>query len=161
MSSLVVVSYPSEETADKVMEELKALQKERLITLEDAAVVVRAANGKAKIKQAQNLVGAGALSGSFWGLLIGALFFMPWMGLAIGALSGALAGKLSDIGIDDSFIKEVGEAIEPGTSAIFMLIWRATEDKVIERLAPYGGKLIRSNLTAEQEKAIEEAFGQA
>lgn len=161
MSSLVVVSYPAEDTADKVIEELKVLQKERLITLEDAAVVVRKANGKTQVKQAHNLVGAGALNGSFWGLLIGALFWMPWMGMAIGALSGALSGKLADIGIDDKFIKEVSDTVEPGHSAIFMLIWHATEDKVIERLKPYGGKLIHSNLTVAQEKAIEEAFGEA
>jgi uncharacterized membrane protein len=149
------------DTADKVLEELKKLQKESLITLEDAAVVIRSADGKAKVKQAQNLVGAGALGGSFWGLLIGALFWMPWLGLAMGALSGALSGKLTDIGIDDKFIKEVSESIEPGNSAIFMLIWKATEDKVIERLKPFGGKIIHTNLSQAQEDAITEAFGQS
>lgn len=161
MGSLVVIAYPEEHTAEQVLEEVKKLVQENLLTLEDAAVVTRKGDGKPKIKQAQNLVGASALGGAFWGMLIGLIFWMPWLGLAVGALSGAISGKLADIGIDDRFIKEVGESLEPGGSALFLLVIRATADKAIERVAPYGGKIIHTSLSKEQEDAILEAFGQS
>src|SRR6056297_955480 len=135
MSSLVVLRFGDMGGAEAMRDKMYELQKRELITLEDAAVVVRKENGKAKVKQAHSLVGAGALGGAFWGMLIGLLFFAPWLGLIAGAAGGALSGKLGDIGVDDSFIKEVSETIEPGNSALFLLARDAEIDRITEEVA--------------------------
>ena len=109
MATMVVLAFKDETGAAQMRDKLAGLQKLQLISLSDAAVVVRRQDGKVKVKQAVSLVGAGALGGAFWGMLIGLLFFAPWLGLAIGAASGALGGALSDYGVDDKFIKEVGQ----------------------------------------------------
>jgi uncharacterized membrane protein len=90
-----------------------------LIQVDDAATAVRRMNGKVKVKQAKGLVGAGALGGAFWGMLFGLLFFVPFLGLAVGAATGALFGKAADFGINDEFIKQVSDSIQPGDSALF------------------------------------------
>jgi uncharacterized membrane protein len=159
MSELVVFAFPTETGAEEMGETVKSLQKQELIKLADAAYVVRKPDGKAKVKQAQSLVGAGALGGAFWGMLIGLLFFMPWLGLAIGAVTGALAGKFSDIGIDDNFIKEVGNTIEPGHSALFLLIAQWTEDKVLAELTKFDATVVRTSLSTEDEEKLKAAFG--
>jgi uncharacterized membrane protein len=158
-STLVVIKFDNEAGADRMREELGRLQKEELIKLDDAAVVVRRADGKVKVKQATSLVGAGALGGAFWGMLIGLLFFAPWLGLAIGAGAGALAASMQDIGVDDSFIKQVGASIQPGNSALFVLVREATTDRVLEELKPYGGEIIHTNLSSEDEARLKAAFG--
>jgi uncharacterized membrane protein len=158
-STLAVIKFNDETGADAMREELGRLQKEELIKLDDAAVVVRQADGKVKVRQATSLVGAGALGGAFWGMLIGLLFFMPWLGLAVGAASGALAGKMQDIGVDDNFIKQVGNSIQPGQSALFVLVREATTDRVIEDLKPFGGEIIYTNLSSEDEAKLKAAFG--
>ena len=114
MSDLIVLAFDTETGAQEMRDELMQLQKQKIIELEDAAVVVRKQDGKVKVKQAQSLVGAGALGGAFWGLLIGLIFMVPWLGLAAGALGGALGGSLTDTGVDDKLIKELGDTIEPG-----------------------------------------------
>ena len=129
-----------------------------MIELEDAAVVVKDKDGKVQLKQAVNLTTAGAVSGGFWGLLIGTLFFVPLAGAAIGAASGALGGALSDIGVDDDFMKELGETMQPGTSALFVLIRKVTPDKVLEDIAPYGGKVLRTSLTKDKEEELQEVL---
>ena len=142
-----------------MLDTIGRLQKMELITLEDAAVVVRPMKGKPKVKQAQSLVGAGALGGAFWGLLIGLLFFAPWLGLVAGAVGGALGGKLTDVGIDDKFIKEVGETIEPGHSALFLLVIEATRDKVLAELAKYDATVLQTSLSEEDDAKLRETFG--
>lgn len=159
MSELIVLAFKTDTGAAEALSELSALQKQELISLSDAATVVRKADGKVKVKQAVGLVGAGALGGAFWGMLIGLIFWMPWLGLAIGALSGAIAGKFSDIGIDDKFIKEVGATVEPGHSALFMLVERMTDDKVLPELQKYHPTVLRTNLSAEDEAKLKAAFG--
>ena len=156
---MIGFGFKTETGAEEMRDALPSLQKQQLLTLDDAAVVVRKADGKVKVKQAVSLVGEGALGGAFWGMFIGLLFFMPWMGLAIGAISGALAGKLSDVGVDDDFIKEVGAAIEPGTSALFLLVREATPDKVLDELTKFDAQVIRTSLTTEKEEALNAAFG--
>jgi uncharacterized membrane protein len=111
------------------------------------------------VKQAVSLVGAGALGGAFWGMLIGLLFWMPWLGLAMGALSGAVGGALSDHGIDDGFIKEVGNTIGRGNSALFLLIREATPDKLVDELKQFNGKIMQTSLSKEDEARLKEAFG--
>jgi len=158
MSNLIVVAFDNEYEADEMRERLGDLQKRELIKLDDAAVVVRKMDGKVKVKQATSLVGAGALGGSFWGLLIGLLFFAPWLGLAVGAVVGGLAGKFTDIGVDDNFIKEVGNSIEPGNSAIFLLVRRSVADKIIPELSQFNGRIIHTSLSKEAEERLREAF---
>jgi uncharacterized membrane protein len=158
MSDLVVLAFETEDGAAKMAEEIKNMQKMQLITLSDAATVVRPQNGKPKVKQAQSLVGAGALGGAFWGMLIGLLFFMPWLGLVAGAIGGAIGGKFTDIGIDDNFIKEVGNTIEPGHSALFLMVEDWTEDKVLDNLKEYNATVLQTSLSEEDEAKLKETF---
>jgi len=160
MSDLIVLAFNNDTDAFSMRDDLVDLQKQEVISLSDAAVVVRDQDGKAKVKQATSLVGAGALGGAFWGMLIGLLFFAPWLGLAIGAVTGALAGKFTDTGIDDKFIKEVGETIEPGHSALFLLVNKVTMDKVTPTLEKYDATIIQTSLSDEQEAKLGEMFHQ-
>jgi uncharacterized membrane protein len=158
MSNLIAMSFKDEQSAGLFLGELGELQKQQLIKLDDAATVVRNRDGKAKIKQARGLVGEGALGGAFWGMLIGLLFFVPILGMGLGAALGALAGKGADYGIDDSFIKDVSAKIQPGTSAIFMLVHDAEPDKVIGQLKKFNGEIIHTSLSNQQEAQLKEAF---
>ena len=155
MSSLIAVGFKDEFTADAVILELQKLQQEHLIDLEDAAVVIRNKEGKVKIKQTQELTATGALSGGFWGLLFGFIFFNPLLGWAVGALAGAVSGALTDIGIDDNFIRDVGSTITPGTSAIFVLVRQATADKVLEDLSKFEGTVLKTSLSKDDEAKLQ------
>ena len=159
MATLVVFAFKDETSADEMRDKLTGLQKMQLISLADAAVVVRRPDGKVKVKQAVSLVGAGALGGAFWGMLIGLLFLMPWLGLAIGAASGALGGALGDYGVDDKFIKEVGSTIEPGHSALFLLVESWTEDKVMDEIRGFDAEVLQTSLSKEDEARLRAAFG--
>jgi uncharacterized membrane protein len=159
MATLVVLAFKDETGAEQMRDKLKGMQKMQLISLSDAAVVVRREDGKVKVKQAVSLVGAGALGGAFWGMLIGLLFFAPWLGLAVGALSGALGGALSDYGVDDKFIKEVGNKIEPGHSALFLMVESWTEDKVLDELQGTDAEVLQTSLSYEDEEKLKAAFG--
>ncbi len=159
MSQMVVFAFKDEKGAEQMRDELGGLQKQQLITLSDAAVAVRRQDGKVKVKQATSLVGIGALGGAFWGMFIGLLFWMPWLGLAIGAASGALGGALSDTGLDDRFIKEVSNTIEPGQSALFLLVEDWTEDKVLDGLAQFDAKVLQTSLSRDDEAKLKAAFG--
>ncbi|ACK72162.1 membrane protein of uknown function UCP014873 [Gloeothece citriformis PCC 7424] len=156
MTDLIAIAYEDEFKAEEVRLTLAKLQREHLVELEDAAIVVKDQDGKVKLKQAINLPAAGATSGGFWGLLIGVLFLNPLLGAAVGAASGALAGALQDIGVDDNFMRELGETLQPGSSALFVLINKVTPDKVLEEVAPYGGKVLRTSLSKDQEKQLQE-----
>ncbi len=161
MSDLVVISFNDEYQADEVLLTLGRLQADHLIDLEDAAVVVRKQDGKMKIKQTQNLTVAGAVGGGFWGAFFGILFGGPLGFLVVGgttAAVGALMGKLRDIGVDDDFIKEVGDSLEPGSSAIFTLVISSTPDRVLESLQQYQGKVVRTSLSRDSEDALVQAL---
>jgi uncharacterized membrane protein len=160
VSNLVVLAFEKEDGAKKTLDEVANLQKQNLIKVEDAAVAVRHASGKVQVKQATSLVGAGALGGAFWGMLFGLLFFVPFLGLAVGAATGALFGKAADYGINDDFIRDVSEAVQPGNSALFLLVSEAQADKVVERLKPYGGKVIHTSLSKEEETRLKAAFSE-
>jgi uncharacterized membrane protein len=169
MSDLVCIAYKDPETADKVLNELRQLQVEQLIDLEDACVVVRDDSGKVHLKQAVNLTVAGAASGSVWGglfgLLIGMMFLNPllgWLtGAAVGAGAGAISGKLADYGIDDDFIKSLGSHIQPGTSALFVLVRKVTADKVVPEIQKYGGTVLKTSLSKEQDEQLRKALAAA
>jgi len=159
MSELIVFAFPTEDGAFSMDDTIHQLKKEELIDLDDAAVVIRKPDGKIKVKQAVHLVGAGAVGGAFWGMLIGIFFWMPWLGLAVGAVAGAITGAMSDYGINDDFIKEVGATIKPGGSALFLLISKWTEDKALERLKKFNATIVRTSLSKEDEQKLKAAFG--
>ena len=162
MSNLIVVTFDSENGAGDYLTKLSELQRGELIKLDDAATLVRNQDGKLKIKQAQSLVGAGALGGAFWGMLIGMLFWAPFLGAAVGGALGAAAGKASDYGIDDNFIKEVGHKVQPGNSALFVLVHDAQPEKVISQLKGIpGAQIVHTSLSPEQEQRLKDAFAAA
>lgn len=158
MADLVIVAYESEEKAEAARKKLLELQKEYLIELGDAVVAVRQADGSVKLNQLLNTTAAGAMSGGMWGALIGLLFLNPLLGAAIGAGGGALSGYLTDIGIDDNFLKDATSALTPGTAALCILVRKSTPDKVLPAMASFGGTVLRTNLSAEQEAKLRDAL---
>ena len=159
MSELMVFAFDSEDGAFQMRDKLLDIRKRRLVQLADAAVVVRRQDGKVKVKQLTNLVGGGALGGAFWGLLVSLLFTVPWLGLALGAAAGATIGGLTDYGVDDKFIKEVGSTIEPGHSALFLLIHEATMEKWMDELVEFRPTILQTTLSKADEAKLREAFG--
>ena len=163
MSSLVVVGFPTEAEADQVRRELVDLQRERLIALEDAVVVERDGEGRVHLRQAINLTAAGAVGGGFWGALVGLLFLNPLLGAAVGAGVGTLSGALADLGIDDGFLREIGDTLPAGGAALCVLLRDSTPDRVIERLrfhAP-NAQLLRTNLSHHDEERLRTMLDQA
>jgi len=158
MSTLVVVSYDNVYKAEEVRMTLRKLQKDYLIDLEDAVVAVKDDAGKVKLNQAINLTAAGAVSGGFWGALIGMIFMMPLLGAAVGAGAGAASGALTDVGIDDTFMKELAASMNAGTSVLFVLARKATPDKVLEELRGTGGRILKTSLTHEDEAKLQAAL---
>lgn len=154
MNNLVVIGFDDEQTAFKMRAELMTLQKDYLIDMEDVVVVTKNEAGEIKLHQAANLTATGAMSGGFWGLLIGAIFLNPLLGAAVGAGAGALSGKLADIGINDQFMKDIGETFQPGTSGLFILVRRVTPDKVLDALKGFEGKVIQTSLTKDKEEEL-------
>ncbi len=158
MSTLVVIGYENQFAAEEVRLKLRKLQSEYLLDLEDAVVATKDAAGKVKLNQAVNLTAAGALSGGFWGSLVGLIFLNPLLGLAVGAASGAVSGALTDIGIDDEFMKGLAATLKPGSSALFVLVRKVTPDKVLEQLAGTGGTVLKTSLSHENEARLQAAL---
>ena len=161
MSDLVAIVYPTEAKAEEVRQRLFQLQKEYLITISDAVVALKTDSGGIKLNQLVNTTAVGALSGSFWGLLIGVLFLNPVVGLAIGAASGALGGALTDFGIDDVFIKDLSKTLQPGNAALFVLIKQMTTDKVLKEIKDSGGIVLKTSLDETKEKVLRDALASA
>jgi uncharacterized membrane protein len=161
MSTLVVVGYNDPFKAEETRLKLIRMQREHLIDLEDAVVAIKDAKGKVKLHQAVNLTAAGAVSGGFWGSLIGLIFLNPLLGLAVGATAGAVSGALSDIGIDDNFMKELAATMTPGSSALFVLVRKSTPDKVLEEIRGTGGKILKTSLSHEDEAKLQAALSAA
>jgi uncharacterized membrane protein len=161
MSDLVVIVYPSEEKAEEVRKKLFELQKEYLIQLGDAVIATKSADGQVKLHQTFNTTAAGAVSGSFWGLLIGVLFLNPILGVAAGAAGGALGGALTDVGINDPFMKQLAESIKPGDAALFVLIKEMTADKVVAQIKGFGGTVLQTSLDETKEQALRNALASA
>ncbi len=160
MSTLIVVGYQDIHKAEEVRLQLWKLQRDYLLDLEDAVVVVKNDKGKVKLHQAFNLTSSGAINGGFWGSLIGLIFLNPLLGLAVGASAGAVSGALTDVGIDDNFMKELGTTLTPGSSALFVLLRSpsAAPDKVLEELKGTGGTLLKTSLSHEDEAKIQAAL---
>jgi uncharacterized membrane protein len=161
MSNLIAVAYPDPETAEGVRSELVEATKEHLLTLDDAVVVVHEADGQVKLRQAMSTTATGAAGGAVWGGLIGLLFLAPVVGMAVGAASGALGGKMADVGINDDFLKTLGEKLTPGSAALIILSQSNAPDKVLERVAKYGGEVIQTSLSNDQEQHLRSALGAA
>ena len=140
MSTLVVIGYDDQFKAEEVRLSLMKMQKDYLIDLEDAVVAVKDQKGKVRLHQAVNVTAAGAVSGGFWGALVGMLFLNPLLGMAMGATAGAVSGALTDVGIDDKFMKELAENMKPGSSTLFVLVRKSTPDKVLDEVKGTGAR---------------------
>jgi uncharacterized membrane protein len=161
MADLVEIAFPSEEKAEQVRQKLLDMQKEYLIELGDAVIAVKHPNGHVKLNQLFNPTVSGAASGTFWGALIGMIFLMPLAGAAIGAASGALGGALTDVGINDGFMKAAAQHLQSGDAALFLLIRKMTTDKVLAALQGEGGTVIRTSFDESKEGALRAALGGA
>lgn len=161
MRNLIVVAYPDELKAEQVRLDFLKLQREYLVELEDAVVAVRKTDGKVKLRQMYNLTAGGAVSGGFWGLLIGLIFLNPLLGAVIGMGTGAAAGALSDVGIDDKFMKELAASMKEGSSALFLLVRSEITDKVLDELKGTGGTIIKTSLSHEDESRLQTALDAA
>ncbi len=158
MSDLVFIAFPSEQKAEEVREKVLELQKEYLIELGDAVVAVKDDKGRIKLNQLMNTTAAGAVSGALWGTLIGLIFLNPLLGTAIGAASGALGGTLTDVGINDQFMKDAASALQPGSAGLFLLVRKMTTDKVLADLEGVGGTVMRTSFDETKEAALREAL---
>jgi uncharacterized membrane protein len=166
MSELIVVAFDDPNRADEVLTELRELQREYLVDLEDAVVAVRRPDGKIRLKQSVNLAGVSAASGGLWGALwgtfVGLLFLNPLVGFAIGTMvgagTGAIAGALTDYGIDDDFARGLAQTLPPNSSAIFALVRKMQPEKVLSELARFRGRVLRTSLSPEQEAKLSEAL---
>jgi uncharacterized membrane protein len=161
MADLVEITYPSEEKAEEVRQKLLDMQKEYLIELGDAVIAVKQPNGRVKLNQLFNPTASGAVSGTFWGALIGMIFLMPLAGAAIGAASGALGGKLADVGINDRFMRDAAQSLQSGNAALFLLVRKMTTDKVLAALQGEGGTVIRTSFDESKEEALRTALAGA
>jgi uncharacterized membrane protein len=169
MAELLVVAFDNSSDADRALDELRRLQREYLIDLEDAVVAVRRGDGGVELKQSVSLVGPGAatggLWGGLWGTLVGMLFLNPLVGFALGSMvgagTGALSAKLVDYGINDDFIRSLGKTLQPDTSALFVLVRKAQPEKVLSELSRFRGRVLRSSLSPEQEARLQAALSRA
>lgn len=161
MSNLIVIVYPTEAKAEEVRNKLFELQKEYLIKIGDAVIATKTDAGKVKLNQVVNTTATGAAQGSFWGLLIGLLFLNPLLGVAMGAGAGAIAGALTDVGINDAFMKELAAKLDPGKGALFLLVQDMTADKVLKEIEGYGGTVLKTSLDESKEQVLREALSRA
>lgn len=158
MSTLIAIGYPDETTATAAGDEAEQLAKDLLIQPDAIAVIRRDVNGHFHVTTNHHAVAGGTTYGMFWGLLFGMLFFIPVFGMAIGAGLGALMGKMAKTGIDKQFQEQVRDMLQPGTSALFLIVEKVTPDKAVEALSRYGGTVLKTSLSAEAEKELQEAL---
>lgn len=158
MSTLVAIGYPDETTATAASLEADRLSKDLILQPDAIAVIIRDREGKFHVTTNHHAVGGGASWGMFWGLLFGLLFFIPVMGMAVGAGLGALMGKFTKGSIDKQFSDQVRDMLEPGTSALFLVVEHVTPDKAVEGLSKYGGRVLKSSLSKETEAELQEAL---
>ena len=159
MSDLVAVAYPNLETAREVASNVGQAQKAHLIELDDMVIVERRGDGKIKLHQ-PSLAGVGATGGALWGGLIGLIFFVPLFGMAIGAAAGAAAGAMSDSGVDDKFMKDLGTKLESGGAAVILLVRQANMEKILSEVK-IPGEVIQTSLTEDSEQALRDALERA
>jgi len=158
MADLIVIEYDDMHKAEEVRLRLQKMQRDYLVDLEDAVIAVKDEKGKVKLNQIHNLTASGAVSGGFWGALIGLIFLNPLLGIAAGAAGGAIGGALTDVGINDDFMKKIASGFNNGSSALFVLVRKVTPDKVLAELEGTGGKVLRTSLTHEQQTKLQAAL---
>src|ERR1039457_2942363 len=158
MADLIAIGYPDEAPAEAAAEEARRLASDLIIEPDAIAVIVRDKDGKHHVHTQHHLVGAGATWGMFWGLLFGVLFFVPVFGIAIGAGLGALMGKVTKSGIDKQFQDQVRDMLKPGNSALFLMLEKVTPDKAIEAMSKYGGTVLKTSLSKDGEKELQDAL---
>jgi uncharacterized membrane protein len=158
MAELVAIGYPDETTASLAAEEVQRLAQDLIIEPDAVAVIVRDKEGKYHVHTSHHAVGGGATWGMFWGLLFGLLFFVPVFGMAVGAGLGALFGKVEKTGINKEFQEQVRDLVQPGTSALFVVVEKVTPDKAVDALSQYGGTVLKSSLSKEAEKELQDAL---
>ena len=161
MSELIVIGYDDPDKAEAAREALLGMACEYLVDVADAVVATADKDGKIKLNQMVNFGTVGATGGAFWGLLIGLIFFNSLLGVAVGAGAGALSSDLTDYGIDDRFMKDVANILQPGQAALFMMVRTNASDKVIERLGEKGGRVLRTNLDSDAENHLRREFEKA
>ncbi|MFD3687271.1 DUF1269 domain-containing protein [Nocardiopsis sp. NPDC058631] len=158
MAQLIVLGVADRDTAEEALDIAADLSGQHLLRLEDAAYAYKDAKGRPRIQQTIGTTGIGAIGGALWGTLIGLVFLNPLLGLAVGATTGAVAGKLTDVGIDDDMIRQIGAQLEQGRAAVFLLADSATADRAVEAFRPLHPTVIRTNLTRENEQELVEAL---
>jgi len=158
MSTLVAIAYNDPYRAEEVRTMLRKMHRDYLVDIDDAVVAVKDDKGRIRLDQPHNLTAAGAVRGGFWGALIGLLFMAPLLGIAVGAAAGAISGALTDVGINDAFMKELAATLKPGGSVLFALVRTATPDRVLDELKGTGGKILRSSLSHEDEARLQSAI---
>lgn len=160
MATLVAIGYPDEGTAEQARERVARLEADLVIQADQVASISRDVEGKYHVHTSHggSSAGAGAWWGGFWGFLFGLLFLIPFAGLALGAGMGALFGHLGEKGIDKAFQQQVRDYLQPGTSALFMVIEQVTPDKAIAALQQYGGTVIRTSLSEEDTRELQAAL---
>jgi uncharacterized membrane protein len=162
MSTLIVIGYEDETTADSAWTKLKQAESDYIVDLDNAAVIIHHADGKFDVHTGYNIVSTQTTWGFFWGALFGLLFFVPIFGMAIGAGMGVIMGVIEKSSIDKQFIEKVRDQVKPGTSALFMVLHDATPDKFMAAIEPFGGTVLQTSLSDEDEKKFQEALhGQA
>ena len=161
MTTLTVLKFDTAKGAENELEIIENLSKKQLIELQDAAIVTwPVGKKKPNTKHLTDLTGVGALSGAFWGMLFGLIFFIPLLGLVAGAAVGAISGSMTHIGIDEEFIKSIRSKVTEGTSALFLMTSNAVEDKVVEAMKQTKFELIASNLSKEEEDKLRATFAE-
>jgi uncharacterized membrane protein len=160
MATLVAIGYPDQTTAEQARQTVQQLEAELIIQADQVAAISRDPDGKYHVTTSHGGASAagGAWWGGFWGLLFGLLFFVPFAGLALGAGFGALFGHLGEKGIDKAFQEQVRDQLKPGTSALFLVIEQVTPDKATAALEQYGGTVIKTSLSDEDTKRLQEAL---
>jgi uncharacterized membrane protein len=163
MADLIAIGYPDETTADAAADEARRLARDLIIQPDAIAVIVRDKEGSYHVHTSHHAVGGGAAWGMFWGFLFGLLFFIPVFGMAIGAGMGALMGKVAKTSIDKQFRDQVRDMIQPGTSALFLMLEKVTPDKAVEAMRQYGGTVLKTSLSKADEQELQDALhgGQA
>ncbi|MGO9220591.1 MAG: DUF1269 domain-containing protein [Streptosporangiaceae bacterium] len=158
MATLIAIGYPDEATATQAADEAGRLAQDLIIQPDAIAVIIRDEDGSYHVHTNHHAVGAGATWGMFWGFLFGLLFFIPVFGLAIGAGMGALMGKFAKTSIDKQFQEQVRGMLQPGTSALFLMVEKVTPDKAVEAMSKYGGTVLKTSLSKDDEKELQEAL---
>jgi len=160
MPNIVVIVFDDPDEAGQVREAIRSIEHEGKISLDDSAVVVKDADGEVHVKgQTDRGVKVGAAGGGALGLLIGGIMF-PVAGLALGALAGAALGKLAETGVDKKFVREIEEALEPNSSALFVITREGDPDVALAALRPYKGKVYHSSLDPEAEAELRRILDQ-